>query len=209
MRASPVLVPASAGALPAETSSEEASIEGGTDPGAAREALKNDRRSHSPTTKISTPIAPPHSIDMSDVHLDRLIGGGAFGQVYRGTWQGTTVAVKILTSLSLPRHSGPNDDGSTKVRDEGGGGIVQVNEAVLRAFEDEVDVFARLRHPNICLFLGACLSPPTRAIVTELVARGSLWEALRTPGLLEVCMPVYVHVMHAHMHICTYVLVRR
>lgn len=38
----------------------------------------------------------------------------------------------------------------------------------------------RLRHPNICLFLGASLgSGPTKAIITELVSRGSLWDNLR------------------------------
>lgn len=36
----------------------------------------------------------------------------------------------------------------------------------------------------MCLFLAACLDPPNRAIVTELVTRGSLWDALRQPGLL-------------------------
>ena len=38
-----------------------------------------------------------------------------------------------------------------------------------------------MRHPNICLFMGACLEPPNRAIVTELCENGSLWDALRTP----------------------------
>jgi len=46
-----------------------------------------------------------------------------------------------------------------------------------------VSMLARLRHPNICLYMGACLDPPNRAIVTELVSRGSLWEVLRTPNL--------------------------
>jgi len=71
------------------------------------------------------------------------------------------VAVKVLSAVcqrSLPAH-------------------------VLSAFEDEVNMLASLRHPNICLYMGACLAPPSRAIVTELVARGSLWECLRTPNL--------------------------
>ncbi len=118
---------------------------------------------------------------MADVQLERLIGGGAFGQVYRGIWQGTAVAVKILPILSSAA-------GTTAVVNaaDGGDSTPQVPEGVLKAFEDEVEMFARLRHPNICLFLGACLLPPTRAIVTELVPRGSLWDVLRTPGLFEV-----------------------
>ncbi len=38
-----------------------------------------------------------------------------------------------------------------------------------------------MRHPNICLYMGACLKPPNRAIITELASNGSLWDALRLP----------------------------
>lgn len=38
-----------------------------------------------------------------------------------------------------------------------------------------------MRHPNICLYMGASLAPPNRAIITELAANGSLWDALRLP----------------------------
>ena len=38
-----------------------------------------------------------------------------------------------------------------------------------------------MRHPNICLYMGACLKAPNRAIITELAANGSLWDALRLP----------------------------
>lgn len=47
-------------------------------------------------------------------------------------------------------------------------------------------MLAALRHPNVCLFMGACVVPPNRAIVTELVSRGSLWEALRDGNLPSV-----------------------
>ena len=82
-------------------------------------------------------------------------------QVWKGTWRGTPVAVKVL-SATCQQHIAP---------------------AVLQAFRDEVGMLARLRHPNICLFLGASLTPPNRAIVTELVSRGSLWDVLRMPKL--------------------------
>jgi serine/threonine protein kinase len=42
-------------------------------------------------------------------------------------------------------------------------------------------MLSRLRHPNICLFMGASLRSPSYAIVTELVTRGSLWDVLREP----------------------------
>lgn len=53
-------------------------------------------------------------------------------------------------------------------------------------FGAEVQMLAALRHPNVCLFMGACVVPPNRAIVTELVSRGSLWEALRDDNLPSV-----------------------
>jgi len=48
-----------------------------------------------------------------------------------------------------------------------------------------------MRHPNVCLYMGACVEPPNLAIVTELAAHGSLWDALRLPlkkdGLYQAC----------------------
>jgi serine/threonine protein kinase len=44
---------------------------------------------------------------------------------------------------------------------------------------------AALRHPNLILFMGACTTPPTRAIVTELATRGSLWDVLRDSTLTD------------------------
>ena len=83
----------------------------------------------------------------------------------RGTWGGTPVAVKLLTYVT---RSPDRDD-----------------LGLLAAFEEEVFMLAQLRHPNICLFLGVCLESPQRAIVTELVPRGSLWDALRECQLFQ------------------------
>lgn len=55
-----------------------------------------------------------------------LLGEGGFGVVRRGAWQGTPVAVK-----SLQR------DGA------------EVGEAPARAFDREMQVLARLKHPNV------------------------------------------------------------
>jgi len=101
------------------------------------------------------------SIHLKDLSLSTVLGGGAFGQVWRGNWRGTPVAVKVLSAACQSA----------------------IPEAVLRAFEDEVSMLSGLRHPNICLFMGVCLDPTNRAIVTELVSRGSLWDVLRTQGL--------------------------
>lgn len=113
------------------------------------------------------------TLDLKDLSLLDIVGGGGFGQVWRGAWGGTPVAVKLLSNLLLPAGSGTHHNAE--------------QAALLTAFEEEVSMLAQLRHPNICLFLGVCLEPPHRAIVTELVSRGSLWDCLRVKGLFQVC----------------------
>lgn len=99
-------------------------------------------------------------IAFSELKLEDVIGGGGFGQVWRAKWKGTPVAVKVLT-------------GSAQAE--------TVSRAVLEEFIAEINMVSGMRHPNICLFMGACLDPPNRAIVTELCEHGSLWDALRSP----------------------------
>lgn len=98
-------------------------------------------------------------LQLSDLNLQHILGGGAFGQVWRGDWKGTPVAVKILSSACQSDN---------------------IPAQILSSFEDEIGILSQLRHPNICLFLGVCLDPPNRAIVTELVS-ASLWDGLRKP----------------------------
>jgi hypothetical protein len=84
------------------------------------------------------------------------IGQGAFGSVHRAVWHGTPVAVKVLLCKDL-------------------------DPQVLSEFAQEVLVMARMRHPNVVLFMGACTHSPHRYIVTEMAERGSLWDVLRMP----------------------------
>ena len=93
---------------------------------------------------------------MSEIEILERIGGGAFGQVHRGRFRATEVAVKLV-----PRTS----------------------EQELKQFRAEAAMLARLRHPNVCLFMGACFDEqaPHWALVTEYISQGSLWDALRDP----------------------------
>ena len=100
------------------------------------------------------------SIDFAELKLVEVIGGGGFGQVWKANWRGTPVAVKVLTGSAQSRH---------------------VPRPVLEEFAAEINLLKGMRHPNICLYMGACLEPPNRAIITELAANGSLWDALRLP----------------------------
>lgn len=130
--------------------------------------------SASPSPVLANPIPNPpirrHDpslpvIPYQDITFIQSIGTGGFGQVWKGLWKGTPVAVKSLSQVCQAS---------------------SVPDKVLVSFEEEVAMLARLRHPNICLLLGVCLEPSHRMIITELVPRGSLWEALRTPNLFQV-----------------------
>lgn len=123
------------------------------------------------SSKLRNMASAYPTLSLKHLSLVNVIGGGGFGQVWKGTWGGTPVAVKLLSNLLLPQDTGP---------------LQPEQEQLLRAFEEEVSMLAQLRHPNICLFLGVCLDPPHRAIVTELVSRGSLWDCLRVQGLFQV-----------------------
>lgn len=84
-------------------------------------------------------------IEFSDLTLNRMIGGGGFGQVWSASWRGTPVAVKILSSTSESEN---------------------VQKAIMQEFVAEINMLSGMRHPNVCLYIGACLEPHNRAIVT-------------------------------------------
>lgn len=126
------------------------------------------------STNSTTARRPSYSlpfIKFSDIILAECIGNGGFGQVWKGNWKGTPVAVKMIS------HGG----WSLKLD------IQQVvPEKLIKGFEEEVNLLGKLRHPNICLLLGICIEANAHIMVTELVCRGSLWDQLRVPNLFKV-----------------------
>lgn len=103
-------------------------------------------------------------IDPTELKLGKVLGGGSFGVVHQGVWRGTAVAVKILKSG-------------------------QSTATAIEEFKREVTMLSRLRHPNICLFMGACMKEGSHTIVTELISRGSLWDVLREPQHNTTALP--------------------
>ncbi|XRB22879.1 serine/threonine-protein kinase [Pseudoscourfieldia marina] len=99
------------------------------------------------------PLSSRWRIDSGEIELQERIGMGSFGEVSRGLWCGTEVAVKRLLEQG------------------------NMGEGV-REFEHEASLMAGLRHPNVCLFLGAVISAGEFSIVTEFLSRGSLYRLL-------------------------------
>lgn len=90
---------------------------------------------------------------------DEPMGEGSFGAVYRATWHGTEVAAKVF---QFP-------GGSTCSQ-------AQISTSLLKKIEDEADMLASIRHPNVVQYLGMCSNPP--CMVTELCAQGSLFDVM-------------------------------
>jgi len=91
-------------------------------------------------------------IKLKDIKLSDQIGKGEFGEVCKGDYLGTQVAVKVLRDKSTAQQ-----------------------------FLAEASVMTSLKHPHLVQLLGVVLSDTTY-IVTEFMAKGSLVDYLRTRG---------------------------
>lgn len=60
----------------------------------------------------------------------------------------------------------------------------------MQEFKAEVALMQRLKHPNVVLFMGACIKPPNLSIVTSFMPRGCLFRILhRSLALLFLYLP--------------------
>ncbi|KAG6787174.1 hypothetical protein POTOM_008808 [Populus tomentosa] len=80
-----------------------------------------------------------------------------FGEVFRGVWNGTDVAIKVFLEQDLTAEN-------------------------MEDFCNEISILSRLRHPNVILFLGACTRPPRLSMVTEYMEMGSLYYLIHLSG---------------------------
>lgn len=126
-------------------------------------------------------------IDYNELVLMDCIGKGAFGAVYKAKWRGTTVAMKKIHAQGMSKKE-------------------------IDTFFREIHTISKLRHPNIVLFLGACLTEPNICFISEFVSKGDLHQVLkREPNIpwqtklklaiegargmlyLHMCSPPVVH----------------
>ncbi|KAJ8628827.1 hypothetical protein MRB53_022150 [Persea americana] len=97
------------------------------------------------------------TIDLGKLQMGTAFAQGAFGKLYRGTYNGEDVAVKILE------------------RPENSPEKAQLME---QQFAQEVMMLATLKHANIVRFVGACRKPMVWCIVTEYAKGGSVRQFL-------------------------------
>ncbi|XP_061369296.1 serine/threonine-protein kinase EDR1-like isoform X2 [Gastrolobium bilobum] len=97
------------------------------------------------------------NIDFSELTVGTRVGIGFFGEVFRGLWNGTDVAVKVFLEQDLTAEN-------------------------MEDFCNEISILSRLRHPNVILFLGACTKPPRLSMITEYMEMGSLFYLIHVSG---------------------------
>jgi serine/threonine protein kinase len=100
-------------------------------------------------------------MDPREIVFHEKIASGAFGDLFRGTYCGQDVAIKILR--------GVQDDS------------VQFQE-----FLQEVAIMRKVRHRNVVQFIGACTERPNLCIVFEYMRGGSVYDFVRKNGPLRV-----------------------
>ncbi|XP_004243665.2 serine/threonine-protein kinase STY13 isoform X1 [Solanum lycopersicum] len=97
------------------------------------------------------------TIDLRKLNMGPAFAQGAFGKLYKGTYNGEDVAIKLLER--------PDND-------------LERAHLMEQQFQQEVMMLARLRHPNIVRFIGACRKPMVWCIVTEYAKGGSVRQFL-------------------------------
>jgi serine/threonine protein kinase len=102
---------------------------------------------------INLTIAP------TDFSKQEKIGEGSFGVVYKGEWEGTTIAIKELRANKMP-------------------------ESILSEFKNEAFIMAKYRHPNIVQLYGVCLTQPY-SMIMEFLVNGNLFYYLHDDKVLE------------------------
>ncbi|KAL2553854.1 Protein kinase superfamily protein [Forsythia ovata] len=97
------------------------------------------------------------TIDLRKLNMGDAFAQGAFGKLYKGTYNGEDVAIKLLE------------------RPENNAERAHLME---QQFQQEVMMLATLKHPNIVRFIGACRKPMVWCIVTEYAKGGSVRQFL-------------------------------
>ncbi|KAF8108732.1 hypothetical protein N665_0104s0055 [Sinapis alba] len=111
------------------------------------------------TTLQNQPLLPYQEwdIDFSELTVGTRVGIGFFGEVFRGVWNGTDVAIKLFLEQDLTAEN-------------------------MEDFCNEISILSRVRHPNVVLFLGACTKPPRLSMITEYMELGSLYYLIHMSG---------------------------
>ncbi|KAL6060669.1 putative serine/threonine-protein kinase/receptor [Balamuthia mandrillaris] len=111
------------------------------------------------------------SIDGKELVFGDLLGVGTSAQVFKGTYRGQEVAVKVLRPVMEPKQ--------------------------IENFKKELDIMGSLRSTDVVYFYGTCLEPKI-CIVMEYCARGSLYHVLSSKNT-SIDWPLLFHIADGMM----------
>lgn len=146
--------------LPRNSSSSSKSSSSGSKSCSDKE--KRSRKRKKKKQAAASQIISNFIVDEKDLKYIKKLSEGAFGVVYLGTFMENEVAIKVF-----------------KKRDD------KVN---IDSFLKEVEILSGLKHRNIILFMGICVSDSNYIIITEYMRHGSLHDVLyskRSKPILE------------------------
>jgi len=107
------------------------------------------------TRSVSSGSLSVSGILYSQISDMEFLAAGGFGKVYKATFRGERVAVKIIAASEFSAES-------------------------LKAFQEEAANCNAIRSRYVVNFIGACLEEPNVALVMELMTGGSLSSLLRS-----------------------------
>ncbi|THU51003.1 hypothetical protein C4D60_Mb06t26400 [Musa balbisiana] len=123
--------------------------------------------SHSSATEriLSVQLkADDWDIERKLLKMGEKIASGSCGDLFRGSYLGQDVAIKVIRSDHL-------------------------NESLLLEFHQEVSILKKIQHENVVRFIGACTKPSQFCIVTEYMHGGNLYDYLhKHHNILELTM---------------------
>jgi len=117
------------------------------------------------------------NVEISELEIEREVGRGAFGVVYKGKWRGKKVAVKKILNLDF-------------------------NQQQIEDFAKEIKLMQNLRpHQNVVGLLGVVRSP--LSIITTFYANGSLFSLFKNtqielPQIIKILKDVASGMLHLH-----------
>ncbi|BDA41364.1 Serine/threonine-protein kinase STY17 [Coccomyxa sp. Obi] len=154
--------------LPAPTSRQNSGTAPAQPEVVIPDELPTEERSKSteeqrPAEVASTSAPDDWELDPADIVFEEKIASGAFGDLYKGTYCGQEVAIKILRN-------------------------VHTDSQQYQEFLQEVAIMRKVRHKNVVQFIGACTKKPNLCIVFEFMAGGSIYDYMRKAGQLKLSL---------------------
>jgi len=109
--------------------------------------------------QVALSIIGDDKLIIADKDLEHPLGRGGFGTVYKGTWQGISVAIKRLH-------------------------LTEMTKEMLSEFRSEAKIMASLNHLNTLRLYGVCVDRGRYSLVTPLMTKGSLFQLLHNKQAL-------------------------